>query len=56
MDYYTKMSIYRTAGVREYWIEDAMRESITVYDMEHDAAPVIYHIDFTETKKMADGK
>lgn len=70
MDYYTKMSIYRTAGVREYWIVDTMRESITVYDMEHDAAPVIYHfagkvkvniytdleIDFTEIKKLSDGK
>lgn len=70
MDYYTKLSIYRTAGVREYWIVDTMRESITVYDMEHDAAPIIYHfidkvkvniyddfeIDFAEVKKLADVK
>lgn len=70
MDYYTKLSIYRAAGVREYWIVDPMRESITVYDMEHDAAPVIYHftdkvkasiyddleIDFAEVKRLVSGK
>ena len=70
MDYYTKLPIYRSAGVREYWIVDTMRESITVYDMEHDAAPVIYHftdkikvniykdlaIDFAEVKRLVDNK
>lgn len=70
MDYYTKLSIYRMAGVREYWIVDTMRESITVYDMEHDAAPIIYHftdkvevniykdfeIDFSEVKRLIDGQ
>lgn len=50
MDYYTKLSIYRAAGVREYWIVDTMRESVTVYDMENDAAPVIYH--FTDKVKV----
>ena len=42
MDYYTKLSLYRSAGVREYWIVDPMKQIILVYDMEHDAAPVIY--------------
>ncbi|WP_394924167.1 Uma2 family endonuclease [uncultured Robinsoniella sp.] len=36
MDYYTKLFKYRTAGVREYWIVDASKNLITVYDFEHD--------------------
>ena len=70
MDYYTKLSIYRTAGVREYWIVDTEMENIMVYDMEHDEAPVFYsfidkvkvniyddfEIDFAEVKKLADVK
>ena len=42
MDYYTKLSLYRTAGVKEYWIVDPMKQTILVYDMEHAAAPAIY--------------
>ena len=42
MDYYTKLSLYRSAGVREYWIVDSMKQTILVYDMEHDSAPAIY--------------
>ena len=42
MDYYTKLSLYRFAGVREYWIVDPMKQTIFVYDMEHSAAPVIF--------------
>lgn len=42
MDYYTKLSLYRSAGVREYWSVDHMKQTILVYDMEHDSAPVIY--------------
>lgn len=42
MDYYTKLSLYRSAGVREYWIVDPIKKTILVYDMEHDAAPLIY--------------
>lgn len=42
MDYYTKLSLYRSAGVREYWIVDPMKQTVLVYDMEHSAAPVIY--------------
>ena len=42
MDYYTKLSLYRSANVREYWIVDPMKQTILVYDMEHDAALAIY--------------
>ena len=42
MDYYTKLSLYRFAGVREYWIVDPMKQTILVYDMEHSAAPAIH--------------
>ena len=36
MDYYIKLFKYRTAGVREYWIVDPIREMILVYDFEND--------------------
>ncbi len=42
MDYYTKLSLYRSANVREYWIVDPMKQTTLVYDMEHDSAPAIY--------------
>ena len=41
MDYYTKLSLYRCFGVREYWIVDPMKQTVLVYDMEHAAAPEI---------------
>ena len=50
MDYYTKLSLYRSAGVREYWIADPMKQTILVYDMEHDSAPAIYS--FTDIVKV----
>lgn len=37
MDYYVKLFKYHTAGVREYWIVDAEKERITVYNFEHGA-------------------
>ena len=36
MDYNKKLFIYRTAGVREYWIADSMKQLITVYNFEYD--------------------
>ncbi len=42
MDYYTELSLYRSANVREYWIVDPMKQAILVYDMEHDSAPAFY--------------
>ena len=50
MDYYTKLSLYRSANVREYWIVDSMKQTILVYDMEHDSAPAIYS--FTDNIKV----
>ncbi len=31
MDYFKKLFKYRTAGVREYWIVDPMKQRVTVY-------------------------
>lgn len=33
------------AGVREYWIVEPAKESVTVYHYEDDAAPAIYLFD-----------
>ncbi len=44
-DYATKNALYLDAGVREYWIVDPMKERITVYHYEKDAAPAIYPFD-----------
>ena len=35
MDYVRKLSLYQTAGVREYWIVDPQRETITVYNLKN---------------------
>lgn len=35
-DYITKLGLYHDAGVREYWIIDAQREQIYVYNMDND--------------------
>lgn len=34
MDYFTKLFKYQTAGVREYWIVDPIKEVVTVYRFE----------------------
>ncbi len=34
MDYFTKLFQYRTAGVREYWIVDPLRQRVTAYFFE----------------------
>lgn len=47
LDYYTKLSLYREAGVREYWIVDPIKQTILVYDMEQAAAPTIYSFNDT---------
>lgn len=50
MDYYTKLSLYCEAGVREYWIVDPIKQNILVYDMEQVEAPAIYS--FSDTIKV----
>ena len=47
MDYITKTTLYSEAGVREYWIVDQARSSVTVYSYEKDAAPTIYLFEHT---------
>ena len=34
LDYFTKLFKYRSAGVREYWIVDPMKQRIIVYNFE----------------------
>lgn len=34
MDYFIKLFQYQTAGVREYWIVDPIKNIITTYDFE----------------------
>ena len=36
MDYMIKLFKYRTAGVREYWIVDSLKNRITEYNFEED--------------------
>ena len=36
-DYMTKLFKYRTAGVREYWIVDPMKQRVTVYFFERES-------------------
>ena len=36
MDYYKKLFKYRTAGAREYWIVDPMKQMIIVYRFERE--------------------
>lgn len=45
MDYYTKLVIYKDAGVRLYWLVDGEKRAIVVYDLEHEAVPVIFSFD-----------
>jgi len=45
MDYFTKLFKYRTAGVREYWIVDANKNRITVYDFESEITEEYFFTD-----------
>jgi len=37
MDYFTKLFKYRTAGVREYWIVDSIKQRVMVYFFEKES-------------------
>lgn len=50
MDYSIKQYKYCDAGVKEYWIVDPFKETITVYNYQLDDAPIIYR--FTDTIKV----
>ena len=47
IDYGVKLFKYRTAGVREYWIVNPMKKTVTVFDMESEEKSNQY--DFDET-------
>lgn len=40
IDYFTKLFKYRTAGVREYWIVDPIKNLITVYNFENETTEI----------------
>lgn len=44
-DYMRKMNLYMHAGVREYWIVNPMKNTVTVYDFEHEAGTNQYIFD-----------
>lgn len=46
-DYYQKLALYQTNGVREYWIVDPDKKLVIVYDLEYEKPPVLYP--FTDT-------
>ncbi|MBD5484314.1 MAG: Uma2 family endonuclease [Lachnospiraceae bacterium] len=41
MDRVRKLTLYKEAGVREYWIVDPMQRNVTVYDLEHADNPKV---------------
>lgn len=54
MDYYTKLTLYRANGVREYWIVDPLRKTIVVYDTENDDGPILHSLTDTIKTKIYD--
>lgn len=44
MDYVGKLALYREAGVREYWIVDSLKGSVSVYDLEGGKEPKLYSL------------
>lgn len=47
VDYGVKLFKYRSAGVREYWIVNPLKNTVTVYDFEHETGTVQYSFDDT---------
>ena len=54
MDYYTKLTLYRANGVREYWIVDPLRKTIVVYDTANDDGPILHSLTDTIKAKIYD--
>ena len=44
-DYIRKLYYYKTFGVREYWIVDSRRKTVTVNDFEKDMLNIQYFFD-----------
>jgi len=53
MDYERKVTLYREAGAREYWIVDRETETVTVYDFTHDAETTLRPAQDTGSTEMA---
>lgn len=47
IDYSVKLFKYRTAGVREYWIVNPLKKTVTVYDFEQEKRTNQYSFDDT---------
>lgn len=47
MDYGIKLFKYRSAGVREYWIVNPLKQTVTVYDFENEKETKQYSFDDT---------
>lgn len=45
MDYGIKLFKYRTAGVREYWIVNPLKNTVTVFDFEYEQKSNQYNFD-----------
>ncbi len=45
MDYGIKLFKYRNADVREYWIVNPLKQTVTVYDFEHEEGTMQYSFD-----------
>ena len=54
-DMFRKLNKYRSAGVREYWIVDAERLKVTVYDFERDELPETYSFSETVPVRISEG-
>jgi len=54
-DMFRKLSKYRFAGVREYWIIDPEKQKVIVYVFERDDIPVIYTFHDTVPVSISEG-
>ena len=45
MDYFVKLFKYRTAGVREYWIVNPLKETVQIYSFEGDENSMQFSFD-----------